>query len=365
MRRIIYLLTFLVLSASLASAAPKRTSTGNSAGNNKKTVTKKTATNKATQKRSKKSRQPKAEPVAAGPRPYQLIDAKTCASVEGSADRSEYRCIEETDRFLANEQVNFWAKLANVRTGYQYQIKTYREGKLVRQSKSAWNRQRDRSVSSFLVAKEANTVPGNYRSDFFINTGKGFERIASRDYVVEVLSPVDGYVRNQCVWPVDDDTWAFCEHIKTGRRSSRGIALANDNAALDINLREYEDAGKPVYPVAPGTVVRYGDQYEPGQGAFAGVLIEHETPDGQKWWSGYLHMRRDSIRLHVGQAVDVDDTIGRVGATGTSNSHLHLVVYRGENRLGALRSFAADFRARTNAELRRVARQRALNDDQG
>lgn len=359
--------------AAVKTKAPARSASARRPGRKAPVAKKKTPASAAA---SVRSTAPKASPrkvppretaavTPRGPRPYQVIDAQTCASLAGPTRTRDYRCVEETNSFLAGETVHFWAKLENVSAAYQYQLRTYRDGKLVKETRSAWNKKSDRPVSSYLVSKDADTLPGNYRTDFLINVGSGFEKIASREYEVEVLSPVEGEVRAQCYWPSEEDAWAFCPHVKTGRRSSRGIALANDTAAWDVNMRDYSDAGKVVYPVAPGKVVRYGDQTLPGDGEFAGVLIEHRTPSGERWWSGYLHMKRDSIRLQVGQDIDIDQPIGRVGRTGTSNSHLHLVVYKGKNKLGALQSFNADFRSRTYSEMQRVARQRALNPDQG
>lgn len=290
-----------------------------------------------------------------GPRPYQLVDAQICARVEGPSRSRDYRCIDETDSFLAGETVHLWAKFANISAGYRYLLKTYRDGQLIKDSKSGWYPKSDQPVASYLVHKDHNTIPGSYRVDFLIDVGDGYEKVASRAFDVEVLSPVEGDLREQCHWPAEEDTWAFCPHVSTGRHRSRGIAMANDNAAWDVNLRDYADANKEVFPVAPGRVVKYGNQWMPGEGSYAAVLIEHQTAAGEKWWSGYLHMRRDSVRLEVGQEVDLDTPIGRVGSSGTSNSHLHLAIYKGDNQLGALKSFNAEFRPRTHSELRRVA----------
>lgn len=303
--------------------------------------------------------------VVREPRPYTFVDARTCASVTGPTRARDYRCNDESSSFLVGEQVHLWAKFEGIDSGYQYLVKTYQDGKLIKQSKSEWHSKSKQPVSSYLVTHQASGLPGEYRSEFFINVGRGFEKVSSKSYRVEVLSPVAGEVRRQCYWPEGEDEWAFCPHVQTGRRSSRGIALANDTAAWDVNLRDYEDAGKQVYPVAPGKIVKYGNQTLPGEGDFAGVLVEHQAADGKRWWSGYLHMKRDSIHLHEGQEVDIDSPLGVVGRTGTSNSHLHVVIYKGENQLGALKSFETSFRSRTDSELERVARQRIFNPDEG
>jgi len=59
------------------------------------------------------------------------------------------------------------------------------------------------------------------------------------------------------------------------------------------------------------------------------VIINHEI-NGQLVQSLYAHMRDDSMRVTVGQAVKVGDIVGQVGTTGESTGpHLHFEIHIG------------------------------------
>lgn len=271
---------------------------------------------------------------------YEVGKAETCAEVRAAADGWQYECTESKRVFAAGERAHMVAEFRNVIADHRFRVETRRDGRLVRTQTTDWNRVHERWHKSFLVP-EVETAPGRYEFVYSIDTGNGFERVGSRRFAVGVRAPVLGPVRNQCHWPQRRGVWAICKHRRGGPHAPHGVAFADDSAAWDINLRDYEDAGKPVYPMAPGRIVRFGG---PGSAAYngaAGVLVEHETADGERWWSAYLHMQRDSIAVREGQMVDVDTPLGRIGRTGTTNSHLHAVAYRGENRKGGLRSFEA------------------------
>jgi len=274
---------------------------------------------------------------------YRFVDAATCAFVGSTGPDGEVACLGKTDHFMPGEPAHMWVKLTGVASDHRFLVKTYRGENLLGQRHTYWRKADPKRQTSFFIPTEYGTSPGQYRAEFFIDTGNGFKLIGERSFVVDVLAPVQGPIEARCVWPSDPTTWAFCKHR---RRHSRGVAAADDTRAFDVNLPRFADAGKPVYPVAPGRVVRYGGDVAPGAGPVAGVLIEHKTPGGERWWSGYLHMRRDSIKVKVGQLVDVNTQLGVIGKTGASNNHLHVVVYDGENSLGGLKSLEVAFRAR-------------------
>jgi hypothetical protein len=282
---------------------------------------------------------------------YRFVDAASCSFLGTPAADGSIACIGKTERFLVGEPAHLWIKLADVTTDYRFLAKTYRDDVLVGRRQTHWRHADNEQKHAYFVPSEYSTAPGRYRTEFFIDTGHGFRLVAERSFVVEVLSPVHGSFEHQCDWPADPDVWSFCKHR---RNRSRGVARADDTRAWDVNLPRYADAGKPVYPVAPGRVVRYGNDVEPGDGKTAGVLIEHRTPGGERWWSGYLHMQRGSIKMKVGQWVNTDTQVGRIGRTGASNSHLHVAVYTGKNVTGGLRSMEVAFRPRDAADGRPV-----------
>jgi hypothetical protein len=166
---------------------------------------------------------------------------------------------------------------------------------------------------------------------------------------------VHGTLRRQCYWPIEPSVWSFCPHRPQGNHAARGVAGADDDKAWDVNLRDFLDTRRPVFAVAPGRVVSYGGTIQPGDGRSAGVLIEHRTPAGERWWSGYLHMRRDSIAVREGDFVEPDTFLGRIGRSGTEDNHLHFVVYDGVNQWGGLRSLDAELHPR--GALRPLQRQ--------
>ena len=94
------------------------------------------------------------------------------------------------------------------------------------------------------------------------------------------------------------------------------------HAGVDIAA----STGTPVYAVAPGKV-SYTGYSSDGYGNK--VIVQHNI-NGQNYTTLYGHL--DSITSYVGQIVDKDTMIGRVGNTGHSyGSHLHLNLCIGLN----------------------------------
>jgi len=285
-------------------------------------------------------------------RPYEFVGAQTCARVAASVDGWRYECVEPVDTFVASEKAHLVAEFANVVSDHRFRVRTRRDGVLVRTQATDWNRVHERWTRSYFVP-DVETTPGTYTFEIAIDVGNGFEPVGTRSFDAVLLAPVTGPVRDQCHWPEERGVWAFCKHRPGRPHAPHGVALSNDNEAWDANLRNYEDTGEWVYPVAPGRIVRYGGPNAARYNGAAGILVQHETRHGEVWWSGYLHMRRDSITVNEGDLVDVNTPIGRIGRTGTTNSHLHFVAYRGENRKQGLRSFNAGVRGRDDATFAR------------
>lgn len=293
---------------------------------------------------------------------YEAGPAETCAEVEADAEGGTWACLEPKQVFAAGEHARLVAEFRNVVADHRFRVETRRDGRLVRTQTTDWNRVQERRHAAYFVP-EVETAPGSYDFTWYIDVGAGFERVGTRHFEAGVTAPVAGPIRNQCFWPQRKGVWAVCKHQRGGPHASHGVAFADDRNAWDINLRDYEDAGEPVYPMAPGRIVRFGG---PGSAAYngaAGVLVEHETADGERWWSAYLHMQRDSVAVREGDVVGLDTMLGRIGRTGTTNAHLHAVVYRGENRKGGLESVDARFVPRD--ERLQLARRGARADRNG
>ncbi len=102
---------------------------------------------------------------------------------------------------------------------------------------------------------------------------------------------------------------------------------------IDIVIRDFYDMdeGVPILCAADGVVLDtedgHADRWLTQTGAPANyVIVSH--PDGTEGW--YWHMRRNSVRVSVGDAVQVGDTLGLVGSSGNSDyPHLHFEVRDG------------------------------------
>ncbi|WP_158316718.1 M23 family metallopeptidase [Agrococcus pavilionensis] len=81
--------------------------------------------------------------------------------------------------------------------------------------------------------------------------------------------------------------------------------------------------GQEIRPIANGVVSAVYQGDTPGGGGYA-VWIDHNI-NGQFVQSWYPHMTAGSIRVEVGQVVDINTVVGQVGSTGRSTGpHLHL-----------------------------------------
>jgi len=119
-----------------------------------------------------------------------------------------------------------------------------------------------------------------------------------------------------------------------GCKVTQGFNDPTDNQghmAYDI-LGEY---GSNIYPILEGKIVYYTDSNTSGNGRT--IVIEHESPDGTKFYSSYSHLsalgdQETEVKLYVGMEVTPDTIIGGMGgsANGEDNcfsTHLHLMVY--------------------------------------
>jgi len=174
----------------------------------------------------------------------------------------------------------------------------------------------------------------------------GLSTLSANDVVItglsivppSITSPVYGQLEvklsNQsCTSPATK--WCFYQHETGAHTSSGGVGSSNDVKAWDANLNYPNfdsDNGVAVYAVADGKVAAtYAGSTNAG-GTTGQVLIEH-VRNGNKWWSGYLHMT--NIQVGTGNTVTTGTVLGYVSSTGTNNNHLHLVVYKGASNASA------------------------------
>ena len=88
-----------------------------------------------------------------------------------------------------------------------------------------------------------------------------------------------------------------------------------------------------IHPISTGTVVFIDNTNKKANGNI--IVIESDI-NGKKYYSSYSHLANKSIPsdLSVGDSVDTDTTIGKMGGTnGTKkefSAHLHLMIYTGD-----------------------------------
>jgi len=110
-----------------------------------------------------------------------------------------------------------------------------------------------------------------------------------------------------------------------------GSVTYDSHQGTDIELLDFYDMdeGVPILAAASGQVVyRHDGEFDRRttwvNGVQAnGVIVQQ--PDGSEAW--YWHMRKNSVRVDVGDSVVVGDTLGLVGSSGfSSGPHLHFEV---------------------------------------
>ncbi len=110
-----------------------------------------------------------------------------------------------------------------------------------------------------------------------------------------------------------------------------GGTYSDDRYAVDLAQGNCEDYGKPVNPVASGDVYYVDTDDGSGTGYGNTVIIRHQN----SFYSRYAHF--SEILVNVGDTVDTNDYIGKVGNTGNVSgtscseypgTHLHVVIYK-------------------------------------
>lgn len=99
--------------------------------------------------------------------------------------------------------------------------------------------------------------------------------------------------------------------------------FGNNHTAVDVAFNEQ---GAPVYAAARG-VVTYSDIFAWGTERGV-VVIGHDFPDGNRYYTVYGHMEETDTFLFpaVGACVEMGDVIGAIGWPQNSKPHLHYEV---------------------------------------
>ena len=129
----------------------------------------------------------------------------------------------------------------------------------------------------------------------------------------------------------------YVDHDSSGNvQDYMGRAHTYDgHRGTDFTLRNFRemDKGVPVFAAEAGVVTGYEYQYfdrnvywDPELRTQAnGVIIDH----GNDWSTMYLHLRRNSVTVEIGEEVEKGQLLGYVGSSGFSDvPHLHFEVLR-------------------------------------
>lgn len=113
----------------------------------------------------------------------------------------------------------------------------------------------------------------------------------------------------------------------------------NGHNAIDFTLPHFEamDSGVPVYASLSGTVTNVHDSEQdrcstenPCSTPENVIEIDH----GNGLITRYVHLRKNSASVSVGQSVEAGQQIGEVGSSGnSSDAHLHFEVYKNGNEI--------------------------------
>ena len=115
-------------------------------------------------------------------------------------------------------------------------------------------------------------------------------------------------------------------------RKARSGIPAHLHSGIDIRRPQPNYDNEPVFTIYSGWVISLRND-----GPFAQIIIEHQFPDGQKFWSAYEHVA--GIRVEVGDTVSPENPIarfmnkGELDRFGWQFDHLHLEILKIPPRL--------------------------------
>jgi len=157
--------------------------------------------------------------------------------------------------------------------------------------------------------------------------GAGFALSAAPSLALDLGPPV------ACTWGKDCYIQQYFDHDAGpawGDFTCGGLSYdGHDGTDFALPTRADMAAGVAVLAAAPGTVkgTRDGVQdFAPkveGRECGNGVVIDH----GAGWETQYCHMRKGSVQVKVGDAVDRGTPLGLIGQSGMAEfPHMHLAV---------------------------------------
>lgn len=197
----------------------------------------------------------------------------------------------------------------------------------------------------WVVKPGSHTVTVELDCDHTVSEINGADNDKSFNFSPITFSSV--YGDNKFVTPIAGTPfvhWTIINYCDLDRREGidtdyMGNSRSYDgHDALDITLTGWGtddrwigmDRGVPVYAAADGVVIGVrNDQYDrntgwEGVGKANYITLDH----GNGWTTSYLHLRKNSAAVSMGDFVKAGQMIGLVGSSGRSTDpHLHFSVY--------------------------------------
>jgi hypothetical protein len=180
---------------------------------------------------------------------------------------------------------------------------------------------------------------GEHTVDVVLDAGGNVTEANEQDNAFSfTFTPERANVPSTFIWPETDTP--FQDHLfrnyvdldpTPGIRDWRGnVATNNGHQGLDFGGANFAamDVGRPVVAAADGVVVDSVDGNPDRSTGLSGLPANLVTIDhGDGWQTSYLHLRRDSVEVKIGDDVQQGDTLGLEGSSGSSTaSHLHFEV---------------------------------------
>ncbi len=115
-----------------------------------------------------------------------------------------------------------------------------------------------------------------------------------------------------------------------GRTVNQGFNDPTTNYQGHMGYDIGGEYGSDIVPILDGKVAYFTEDDSTLNGWM--VVIEHELPDGTKYYSSYSHLEKHAENLYVGMKVSTDTVIGSMGGSSGGDphgvgTHLHLMVY--------------------------------------
>jgi len=182
--------------------------------------------------------------------------------------------------------------------------------------------------------------PGEHTVDVFIDAGRNVAEQNEQDNTFSFTFTPERATTlpSTFTWPEADTP--FQDHVFTNyldldptsaiRDWNGGTASYDGHNGWDFGAPNFAamDAGRPILAVADGTVTAVVEGNTDRSTSQTGLPANLVTIDhGDGWTTSYIHLRRDSVQVKVGDVVQQGDRLALEGSSGNSTaSHLHFEV---------------------------------------